>query len=181
MKVRCSSGNRNARRAATTDAEAGRIFRLFLQVRSVERGVIVKLAGHVTANPTTGRLQATFTQQPQLPFSELLLTFNGGARASLANPQTCGTFTTTTDLTPWSAPRPGRPVGHGTDRGHPRRYAVVVVQRGLEWCGWRVSRHDAVQPVLQRGQPDADGGRVESVRGDDSVVKIANRTSPVSR
>ena len=85
-----------------TDAEDGRIFRLFLQIRSVERGVIVKLTGHVTANPTTGRLQATFTQQPQLPFSELLLTFNGGARASLANPQTCGTFTTTTDLTPWS-------------------------------------------------------------------------------
>ena len=89
---------------SNSDAEAGRIFRLFLQVRSVERGVIVKLAGHVTANPSTGQLQATFTQQPQLPFSELLLTFNGGARASLANPQTCGTFTTTTDLTPWSAP-----------------------------------------------------------------------------
>ena len=88
---------------SNSDAEDGRIFRLFLQVRSVERGVIVKLAGHVTANPTTGRLQATFTEQPQLPFSELLLAFNGGARASLANPQTCGTFTTTTDLTPWSA------------------------------------------------------------------------------
>jgi hypothetical protein len=87
---------------SATDAEDGHIFRLFLQVRSVERGVIVKLAGHVSANPTTGRLQATFTQQPQLPFSELLLTFNGGARAPLANPQTCGTFTTTTDLTPWS-------------------------------------------------------------------------------
>ena len=87
-----------------TDAEAGHIFRLFLQVRSVERGVTLKLAGHVSANPATGRLQATFTQQPQLPFSELLLTFNGGARAPLANPQTCGTFTTTTDLTPWSTP-----------------------------------------------------------------------------
>ncbi|MGO9791462.1 MAG: hypothetical protein ACLP8S_18770 [Solirubrobacteraceae bacterium] len=87
---------------SNTDAEDGRIFRLLLQVRSVERGVIVKLAGHVSANPATGRLQATFTEQPQLPFSELLLTFKGGARASLANPQTCGTFTTTTDLTPWS-------------------------------------------------------------------------------
>ena len=89
---------------SATDAEDGHIFRLFLQVRSIERGVTLKLAGHVSANPTTGRLQATFTQQPQLPFSELLLTFTGGARASLANPQTCGTFTTTTDLTPWSAP-----------------------------------------------------------------------------
>jgi len=89
---------------SATDAEDGHIVRLFLQVHSAERGVIVKLAGHVSANPTTGRLQATFTQQPQLPFSELLLTLNGGARAPLANPQTCGTFTTSTDLTPWSAP-----------------------------------------------------------------------------
>ena len=89
---------------SATDAEAGHIVRLFLQVRSQERGVIVKLAGHVSANPVTGRLQATFTQQPQLPFNELLLTLTGGARAPLANPQTCGTFTTTTDLTPWSAP-----------------------------------------------------------------------------
>jgi hypothetical protein len=84
------------------DADDGRIFRLFLQVRSVERGVIVKLVGHVSANSTTGRLQATFTEQPQLPFSELHLTFKGGARAPLANPQTCGQFTTTSDLTPWS-------------------------------------------------------------------------------
>ena len=87
---------------SSADAEDGHIFRLFLQARSAERGVIVKLAGHVSANPTTGRLQATFTEQPQDPFSELLLTFTGGERASLANPQTCGTFTTTTDLTPWS-------------------------------------------------------------------------------
>ena len=87
---------------STADAEDGHIFRLFLQVYSPESGVVVKLAGKVVAIPKTGQLQATFAEQPQLPFSELLLTFNGGPRAPLANPQTCGTFTTTTDLTPWS-------------------------------------------------------------------------------
>ena len=87
-----------------TDAADGHLFRLFVQVHSEALGVTIKFAGKVSANPTTGRLQATFTEQPQLPFSELLLTVTGGARASLANPQTCGTFTTTTDLTPWSAP-----------------------------------------------------------------------------
>ena len=102
-----------------TDAEAGRVFRLFLQVRSAERGVTIKLVGHVSANATTGRLQASFTEQPQLPFSELLLTFTGGARASLANPQTCGTFTTTTDLTPWSAPGLGGPSGSEAIAGTP--------------------------------------------------------------
>ena len=85
------------------DAEAGRIFRLFLQVRSPERGVIVKLAGHVSANPTTGRLQATFTEQPQLPFSELLLTFNGGATGAAGQPADVRRRSRpATDLTPWS-------------------------------------------------------------------------------
>jgi len=118
---------------SNNDAEGGRIFRLFLQVRSVERGVIVKLAGHVTANPTTGRLQATFTDQPQLPFSELLLTFTGGARASLANPQTCGTFTTTTDLTPWSSPGVGGLSGTESIAGTPD--ATPSSSFNVDWNG----------------------------------------------
>jgi hypothetical protein len=75
---------------SATDAEAGRVFRLFVQADSTERGVIVKLAGRVSANPTTGRLQATFTEQPQLPFSELELKIKGGSQAPLATPQACG-------------------------------------------------------------------------------------------
>lgn len=117
----------------SADAEAGRVFRLFLQVRSPERGVIVKLAGHVSANPATGRLQATFTQQPQLPFSELLLTFTGGARAPLANPQTCGTFTTTTDLTPWSAPGMGGLSGDEAISGTPD--ATPSSSFDVDWNG----------------------------------------------
>ena len=118
---------------SNSDAEAGRIFRLFLQVRSVERGVIVKLAGRMTANPATGRLQATFSQQPQLPFSELQLTLNGGARASLANPQTCGTFTTTTDLTPWSAPGLGGLSGNEPIAGTPD--ATPSSSFNVDWNG----------------------------------------------
>jgi hypothetical protein len=116
-----------------TDAEDGHIFRLFLQVRSAERGVLVKLAGHVSANPSTGRLQATFTQQPQLPFSELLLTFTGGARASLANPQTCGTFTTSTDLTPWSTPGLGGLSGTEAIAGTPD--ATPSSSFNVDWNG----------------------------------------------
>jgi hypothetical protein len=118
---------------SNTDAEDGHIFRLFLQVHSVERGVIVKLAGHVSANPTTGRLQATFTDQPQLPFSELLLTFNGGARASLANPQTCGTFTTTTDLMPWSTSGVGGLSGSEAIAGTPD--ATPSSSFNVDWNG----------------------------------------------
>jgi hypothetical protein len=118
---------------SATDAEAGHIFRLFLQVRSAERGVTLKLAGHVSANPVTGRLQATFTQQPQLPFGELLLTFNGGARAPLANPQSCGTFTTTSDLTPWSASGLGGLSGSEAIAGTPD--ATPSSSFNVDWNG----------------------------------------------
>jgi hypothetical protein len=116
-----------------SDAEAGHIFRLFLQIRSPERSVIVKLAGHVFANPTTGRLQATFTEQPQLPFSELLLAFNGGPRAPLANPQTCGTFTTTSVLTPWSISGLGGPSSSEAIVGTPN--ATPSASFDVDWNG----------------------------------------------
>jgi hypothetical protein len=64
-------------------------------------GVTVKLAGEVHADPTTGQLTASFTEEPQLPFSELKLRFKGGSRAPLANPDTCGEAITTTRLTPY--------------------------------------------------------------------------------
>ena len=86
------------------DATSGRLFRLFIQVHSAQYGITIKLPGTVSADPTTGRLTASFKENPQLPFSELQLIFKSGARAPLANPQTCGTFTTTSDLSPWGSP-----------------------------------------------------------------------------
>lgn len=84
------------------DAAEGRMVRLFLQIAG--SGVIVKLKGHTAIDQGTGRLTTTFANNPQLPFDELKLTLDGGPRAPLANPVTCGMFTTTAELTPWSAP-----------------------------------------------------------------------------
>jgi hypothetical protein len=67
-------------------------------------GVNLKLGGDVHLDQSTGQITTTFTNNPQLPFSDLVLHFNGGPRAPLANPRTCTTFTTTTDLSPWSSP-----------------------------------------------------------------------------
>jgi len=67
-------------------------------------GVLVKIAGTTTTDPGSGQITATFKNNPQLPFSDLHLQIKGGLRAPLVNPQTCGTATTTSDLSPWSAP-----------------------------------------------------------------------------
>jgi hypothetical protein len=84
------------------DASDGNMFRLFLQIEGA--GVVVKLEGHVYANTTTGQLTTRFANIPQLPVSDAQLHFNSGLRAALATPQSCGVFTSTADLTPYSSP-----------------------------------------------------------------------------
>lgn len=65
-------------------------------------GVSVRLQGSVAPNPSTGRLEATFTNNPQLPFSDLILKLNGGPRAPVANPLTCGTTQVQALFTPYT-------------------------------------------------------------------------------
>lgn len=67
-------------------------------------GVNLKLVGTVHLNEQTGQLVTTFEETPELPFTRFKLAFSGGAQAALATPTRCGTFTSTSDLTPWSSP-----------------------------------------------------------------------------
>jgi uncharacterized repeat protein (TIGR01451 family) len=67
-------------------------------------GIYVKFIGDVHLSETTGQLVTTFENTPQLPFSGLKFSFSGGAQAALSTPTGCGTYTTTTDFTPWSTP-----------------------------------------------------------------------------
>jgi uncharacterized repeat protein (TIGR01451 family) len=67
-------------------------------------GIYVKFVGNVHLNETTGQLVTSFEKTPQLPFSNLKLSFSGGAQAALSTPTGCGTYTTTTDFTPYSSP-----------------------------------------------------------------------------
>lgn len=68
------------------------------------QGALVKLGGTAMLDPNTGQITTTFKNNPQLPFSELKLRLFGGARAALMTPSSCGAYTTTTDLTPWTTP-----------------------------------------------------------------------------
>ena len=95
-------GNAGQAPCSEADAAAGNIFGLYIEAEGA--GVIVKLPGSVAADPHTGQLTARFADNPQLPFSDLRLQLEGGPQAPLANPQTCGTFTTTSAISAWSSP-----------------------------------------------------------------------------
>jgi hypothetical protein len=77
---------------------------LYLVAKAPERGVLVKVAGKLSADPDTGRLTGIFDRLPQLPYSNLKLHFREGQRAPLIEPQECGSFSTQIDLTPWNDP-----------------------------------------------------------------------------
>lgn len=81
-------------------AQSGEMLRIFFAAQA--QGVTIKQEGRITPDPVTGRLRAVFDSAPQMPFSRLTLSFNDGPGAPLTNPRTCGTYTTTTDVTSWA-------------------------------------------------------------------------------
>lgn len=78
---------------------------LYITVYDAQTGVVVKLPAKVTLDPATGQLTTTVDEDPQLPFNDFKLDFFPGSRAALTTPFTCGSYSATTDLTPWSAPK----------------------------------------------------------------------------
>jgi hypothetical protein len=82
----------------------GSLVALYLVAKLPQRGILVKVAGEVAADPATGRLTATFDRLPQLPYSSLVIHFREGQRSPLATPASCGTHATTTELSPWRDP-----------------------------------------------------------------------------
>jgi hypothetical protein len=79
---------------------------LALYVVAEGSGVTIKLAGEIHADPRTGQLTTTFDDNPQQPFSHLLLNFFGGPHAALMSPRKCGSYSATGALTPWSRELP---------------------------------------------------------------------------
>jgi hypothetical protein len=82
-------------------AENGELFGAYLEAEG--HGVIVKLAGTLSIDPSSGQITASFAENPQLPVSEVRLHIHGGPRAPFATPQDCGPATTNSLLEPWNA------------------------------------------------------------------------------
>ena len=80
----------------------GSLLAIYLVAEEPKSGVLVKLAGKVSPDPATGQLTTTFSETPQLPFSDFKLIFFGGTRAALVSPQTCGSYATTSIFEGWN-------------------------------------------------------------------------------
>jgi NHL repeat len=99
----------------------GSLVAVYLAVYDPVSGVVIKLPGEVSLNKETGQVSTTFDQTPQLPFTNLevdLLGANeapGKSRASLTTPLTCGAYSATSVLAPWS----GNPAATPSSRPFP--------------------------------------------------------------
>ena len=126
---------------ACTQASAtnGELYGLYIELAG--EGVVIKLPGSVAADPSTGRLTATFTENPQFPFEDLKLHFNGGPPGTAGQP--AGVREHFGEQ---------RPVGLvGRTRRHARRDRLGhAVYDRLERRGRRVSGEPAVRAVAER-------------------------------
>jgi hypothetical protein len=118
--VACPAGSRIGSVALETDLPPGSLtgsvylggpagkpitdppFTIYLVAEDKGLDVSVRLEGSVSPNPQSGRLEVTFAHNPQLPFSSLTLTTNGGSHAPLANPLACGNAATDFVFTPFT-------------------------------------------------------------------------------
>jgi hypothetical protein len=90
--------------AAPRENPFGSLIAIYLVAKSIERGILVKVAGELKADPGSGDLTAVFDELPQLPYSDLEIHFREGQRSPLATPPACGNISTEADLTPWRDP-----------------------------------------------------------------------------
>ena len=82
----------------------GSLIALYFLASAPQRGVLIKQAGEVQIDPTTGQLTTTLEGLPPIPYSGFEVRLREGSRAALTTPQTCGTYQTTAKLYPFSDP-----------------------------------------------------------------------------
>jgi len=103
------AGNVYVGQQLSRDPASGDTYRIFAAAESERYGISARLIGNVSADPRTGQLTTTFANNPQVPLGSLRLIFDGGVRAPLTSPATCGPHRATTVMTPWSGNPPAFP------------------------------------------------------------------------
>jgi len=89
---------------------------LYVIAEEEESKVLVKLAGEVKIDPSTGHIVSNFKNSPQTPFETLTLHLFNTERATQATPAFCGTYQAKAYFTRWLEETPGEQ-GPTTERG----------------------------------------------------------------
>jgi hypothetical protein len=90
--------------AAPHDNPFNSLLALYIVAKAPERGIIVKVAGEVALNQTSGQLTASFDNLPQLPYTHFKVFFREGQRSPLLSPPSCGSYATGIALSPYLDP-----------------------------------------------------------------------------
>jgi hypothetical protein len=168
--------------AAQRENPFGSDFAVYLVIDDPETGVVAKLPGLIDPNQTNGQITATFDNNPQVPVEDLTVDFMKGPRASLINPDVCSTYTTRTELVPWSAADPDHPTEAETAVSESP--TVVTPQTGKSSCP--SSKGDRpFGPGVSAGVKNAAAGantafslRLTRSQGDQELSKITVSTPP---
>lgn len=86
----------------SSEPGSGQEYRLLIAAEAPEYDIGLRVEGHVSADPQTGRLTTTFSDLPPVPFEEFNLKFKPGPTAPLANPLSCGAAVTSASLLAYS-------------------------------------------------------------------------------
>jgi hypothetical protein len=84
---------------------SGSLVALYLAIDDPATGTVSNLAGRAELDPGTGQLTTIFEENPQLPLEDITTHLFTGARAAFRTPPTCGTYSSSADITPWSSPQ----------------------------------------------------------------------------
>lgn len=82
----------------------GARYAIYLAIEDDATGTILKIPGSLEPDPGDGRLTVNIPAMPQLPFDDLTLEIDGGARSPLAAPPNCGRYSAEAIVTPSTSP-----------------------------------------------------------------------------
>jgi hypothetical protein len=75
---------------------------IYLDAESARYDVSVRIKGETTPDPVTGRLTTVFNENPEQPFTNVVLNFKKGALAPIANSLTCDAATAEGSFAPFA-------------------------------------------------------------------------------
>ncbi len=153
------------------DPASGNLYRIFVNAVSTRYGIDVRLVGNVSADPQTGQLTTTIAETPQSQVGEFVVKLNGGPRATLSSPPTCGPHKGGAVMAPWSGNAPATPSSSFSLTSAPGgKCAKTLAERPFAptfAAGPASARAGAFSPVsIQVTRPDGQ----QELKGTDIVL-----------